>query len=77
MPMRRTQIIGLLLWRGGLMFTGAWVAFIAARQFIRLVEVPAQVEIGLGLVLTGALLVLVSLILERAADVRREGDIKQ
>jgi len=71
--MRRTQLIGLLLWRGGLLLAGGWVAVTVARQLIRLVEVPTQVEIGGGLMLGGALLVMASLIMERIADARREG----
>ena len=75
--MRRVQVIGLLLWRGGLLFAGSWVAYLVARQALRMIEVPPQVEVGAGLMGAGALLVLVSLILERIEDARREGDLRE
>ena len=73
--MNRIQAIGLLLWRGGLLLAGSWAAFLVARQLIRLIDLPAQVEIGAGLMLAGMLLVLASLVFERIEDARREGDL--
>ncbi|ANM31780.1 hypothetical protein ABI59_22790 [Acidobacteria bacterium Mor1] len=75
--MNRIQAIGLLLWRGGLLFAGSWAAFLVARQLIRVIALPAQVEVGAGLMLAGMLLVLVSLVMERIEDARREGDLSR
>lgn len=72
---RRTQLIGLLLWRGGLLLTGAFMLLEAARWFLRFVELPAQLEVGLGLFITGCALVVLSVILERIRDRSREGDL--
>jgi hypothetical protein len=72
---RKTHLIGLLLWRGGLLFAGGWVVFEAARRLLRLWNLPRPLEIGGGLVLAGFVLVLLSLVLERIQDARNEGDL--
>ena len=73
--MRRIQLIGLLLWRGGLLFVGAAVLIEAVRWVLRFWTLPAQVEVGLGLLLCGCSLVILSLVWERLQDYRAEGDL--
>ena len=66
----------MVLWRGELLLAAAWAFYEGATWFLRLVEVPRQIEAGLGLVLAGLALVLVSLVLERIRDARAEGDLR-
>ena len=73
--MQRTQLVGLLLWRVGLIVAGGWAGFEVARSLLRFVDFPAQIEIGLGLGFVGFAFVMLSLILERIADRRLEGDL--
>jgi hypothetical protein len=76
MSKRTFQIVGLLLWRGGTLFVGAAVLFEIARRVVRFIDIPRQLEIGLGLGLAGLALVIVSLIMERIRDQRKEGDLR-
>lgn len=75
--MRAVQLIGLLLWRGGLLFIGAAILFYAARFLLRFISVPVQLEVGLGLMVAGFCLVMISLITERIADARTEEDLRE
>ncbi|MHC4079126.1 MAG: hypothetical protein ACYST0_11880 [Planctomycetota bacterium] len=72
---RPAQLIGLLLWRGGWILVVVWLLVEAARWILRFVELPIQLEVGVGLILAGGVLVVLSLILERIQDARREGDL--
>jgi hypothetical protein len=74
---KHIQIIGLLLWRGGLLLVAGTVVFEVARLLLRLVALPVQLEIGFGLVVAGGALVLISLILERIQDLRIEGNLRE
>jgi len=75
--MRRTLVIGLILWRGGLLLAGATLLFEAVRWVLRFIDLPAQIEIGLGCLLAGMALVLLSVILERIQDYRAEGRLRE
>ena len=66
------QLIALFLWRGGLMLVVSYSFFRAARFVLTYVDLPLRLEIGLGLTLAGAAMVLLSLILERVQDARAE-----
>jgi hypothetical protein len=70
--MNKTQAVGVILWRGGALLAVAWGLFETARWIVRLWDVPAQVEIALGLLISGFLLVAASLIVERVRDYRVE-----
>ena len=70
--MRSTHLIGLLLWRGGLLLAGVAVVVETLRALLAFVDIPREIEYGVALVLGGFLLVLVSLILERIEDLRAE-----
>ena len=75
--MRSIHLIGLLLWRGGLLLVGAVAFFYAARTIYRFFNVSLQVEIGLGLVTAGAAFIMISLIMERVVDARAEGNLRE
>ena len=73
--MRPIQLIGLLLWRGGLLLVAVTVLFEAIRWSLRFIDLPLQLEVGFGLGAAGALLVIASFIWERIQDRRAEGDL--
>jgi hypothetical protein len=75
--LRLAHLMGLFLWRGGLLLVGAWALFEGARWLLRFIHVPAQIEVGLGLLVAGMALVLLSLVLERVHDARAEGDLSE
>jgi hypothetical protein len=70
--MRTIQLIGFILWRGGLLIIGAAALIEALRWILRFWTMPLQIEIGLGLLLSGAILVILSLVMERIHDSRAE-----
>ncbi len=70
--MSRTQLIGFVLWRSGLLLVVGYSTLRIARLALRYVDLPAQVDLGLGLTLGGAVLVLGSLVAERVVDARAE-----
>lgn len=71
--MRPTQLIGFLLWRTGLLIIASYSLWRVSSWVLRYVDLPPELEIGTGLVLTGCGLVLGSLIVERLMDARKEG----
>ena len=73
--MKKTQLVGLLLWRAGLLFAGGWGVYESWGWLLRHLEIPRQIEIALGLALTGAVFVMLSLVLERRRDALEEGDL--
>lgn len=70
--MTRLQLIGFVFWRSGLMLVAGYSTLRIARLALRYVDLPAQVEWGLGLAISGAVLVLGSLVAERVVDARAE-----
>jgi hypothetical protein len=70
-------MVGALLWRGGTLLAAVAALFESTRWLLRLVDVPTQLELGLGLLLSGFVLVLVSLIVERIADYRAESEFPE
>ena len=61
------------MWRGGLLLLAVAAALEIMRALLRFMDVPGQVELGVAFVLTGLVLVIVSLIMERIQDARSEG----
>ena len=75
-PGRNTlQTVGLMMWRGGLLFVAGYSLWRGARVVVRHLEIAVQLEVGLSLALTGLILVFASLIMERMRERRREGDL--
>jgi hypothetical protein len=70
-------MVGVFLWRGGAVLAGVAAVFESIRWILRLVDVPSQLEIALGLFLSGFALVLLSLLAERVQDYRRESGVGQ
>ena len=77
MGLRPVELLGLALWRGGLLFVAAWSFFRGARHVLRLLELPLQLEVGFGLVVSGLGMLMLSLVLERIQDARAEGDLSR
>ena len=75
--MRPIHMCGLLLWRGGLILAGATALFEIARLVLRFIDLPLQLEIGFGLLITGLAAIILSLIIERIQDSRTEGDLTE
>jgi hypothetical protein len=71
------QLAGLLLWRFGLALAAATGLYRITKLLLRFIELPLQLELGIGLIFCGAVLFMVSMVMERVADMRREGDLKQ
>ena len=67
-----TQMVGLMLWRGGLLLVASYALWRGARLALTYADLPTQLEVGLGLAVAGAALVLGSLVAERVQDARRE-----
>ena len=61
-------LVGLMLWRGGLLLAAAVAAYEMARAFLAFFDLPEALKLGGGLALSGLLLVLASLILENRQD---------
>ena len=74
---RSIQIIGLLLWRTGLLLAGGTGVYRVTNFLLQFIELPTQLEIGLGLIFSGSVFFLASLVVERIADARMEGDLLQ
>ena len=72
---KSTQLAGLILWRFGLMLAGATALYRTAKFLMTFVDLPLQLEIGIGFLICGAFLFLLSLVMERIVDLRSEGDL--
>ena len=74
---RNVQLAGLFLWRLGLIIAGTTAVFRTARFALRFIELPTQLEIGAGLLISGLVLFVASFVMERLVDARSEGDLKR
>ena len=75
--MKKLQIIGLLLWRGGILFAIGYGFFGVANFALNIlrmwgIRIPFLLKTGSALVVAGFLLILLSLILERLRDIAKE-----
>jgi hypothetical protein len=68
-------MVGVVLWRGGLAFVAGYLFYLGSWRLLVILDWPAQITAGAALAMTGLGLVLVSLILERIAAARQEGDL--
>ena len=75
--MRPIHLIGLILWRGGILLAVVTGAIESMRLLLRFVDLPVELELGVAFVLAGLALVLVSLVLERLRDLRSEGPLRE
>lgn len=73
--MKRWQLIGVLLWRGGVAFVAAYAFYRGAWQLVRQLDWPPQLSVGAAIALAGFALVMLSLVLERLRAAREEGDL--
>lgn len=70
-----TAQVGFYMWRGGLIFCALYGAYEGIQWVVRLIlefGLPLQVAVAVALLLTGFLLLVSSLIVERAIDARAE-----
>ena len=77
MSRRSIQLVGLILWRGGLLFAAAAALFEVSRWALKYINIPTQLEVGFGLALAGFGLIILSLIIERIGDAKAEGDLRE
>lgn len=68
--MKPMHLVGLMLWRGGVLLAAAVAAYEVARVVLAFLDLPETLKLGGGLVLSGLFLVLASLILENRQDAR-------
>ncbi|MGK7297237.1 MAG: hypothetical protein ACNS61_15665 [Candidatus Wenzhouxiangella sp. M2_3B_020] len=73
--MRRWQIVGIVLWRGGLAFTAGYLFYRGAWQIVHPLDWPPQLAIGSAIALAGFGLFMLSLIVERRKAADAEGDL--
>jgi hypothetical protein len=71
------MVLGALLWRAGVLTVVVAGSYESARLALRFVDVPAQVELGLGLLISGFGLVMASLLVERIRDYQAESDLSE
>ena len=74
-----SEQIGFYLWRGGLAFSGSYLAirgFIRGFRAVLELGVPVQLAVGLSFILLGFLLLFGSLIVERVIDARSEHGLR-
>ncbi len=67
-----TQLVGFLLWRTGILILAAYSFYRGSRLALEFLDLAPELELGLGLIGAGALLVLTSLIVGRVQDAREE-----
>jgi len=68
--MKRIHVLGLALWRGGILLVGGYLLYVGLRVVLPISD--PMLELGVGLLAVGLVLVLASLVGERIVDARRE-----
>ena len=68
--MTTLHVVGVVLWRGGLLLVGGYVAFAVLRVILSITDI--QLEIAVAILLAGLLLVFLSVLGERIVDAREE-----
>ncbi len=71
------QLVGLLLWRFGLALATAASLHQTSKFLLSYIDLPLQLEIGIGLIFSGAVIFMASLVMERVVDARNEGVLKE
>ncbi len=65
------------MWRAGLLLAGGTAIYNTIQLVLRFIDLPLQLEIGIGLVITGVVFVAFSFVMERFVDYRAEGDLSK
>ena len=73
--MKKSQLLGLLLWRAGILFLGGYLLFLGLRFALRITD--PMLEVGVALVVAGGLFVLVSVVREQIEDARKVRSYEQ
>ena len=71
--MNRGQVVGLLLWRGGLLLAAVAAVYQSVRFLLKFTD--PELELGVALLIVGLLFVLMSLVAERVQDAHEEGNL--
>ncbi len=66
--MKKSQFLGLVLWRAGILIAGGYLLFLTLRVILRIAD--PMLEVGVALVLAGGFFVLVSVVREQIEDAR-------
>ena len=74
---RSLQLAGLLMWRAGLLLAAGTAVYNGIKLALRFIDLPLQLEIGIGLVITGVVFVAFSFVMERLVDYRAERDLSK
>ena len=69
--MKRSQLVGLALWRGGVLLVAAYLGYWGLRATLQITD--ARLELAVAVFLVGLVLVFGSVIVERIGDARIEG----
>jgi len=68
--MKKTHLLGLALWRGGVILAGGYLAYQGLRMLLSFTD--AQLELAVAILVTGILFVFASVVGERIQDLRSE-----
>jgi hypothetical protein len=68
--MKWTHLVGLALWRGGVLLVAGYLAYEVLRFVLTITD--TQLEAAVAVFLAGLVMVFISLIGERIEDVREE-----
>lgn len=68
--MRGIHLLGLILWRGGTLLVGGYLAFQLLKQVLTFTD--TQLETAVAIFLTGLIMVFLSILIEQIQDSRKE-----
>ncbi len=68
--MKNTHFAGLILWRGGVVLVGGYLAYQALRALLSFTD--PRLELAIAVLMTGVLFVFASVLAERIRDARAE-----
>lgn len=68
--MKRIHVVGLVLWRGGLLMVAGYVSYVAVRAVLSITD--AWLEVAIAILLTGVFFVFLSVLGERIQDEREK-----
>lgn len=71
------RLVGLVMWRAGLLLAASSALYNTIKFALRFIDLPTQLEIGIGLIASGCVFVVSSFIMERVIDYRGEGDLSK